>query len=105
MAKKQLAFAAGDYIVYPSHGVGRITGIETQTIAGLELELYVKKNKKKKKKKKNKRKKKKKKKGCRTRPSSIRFLEASAGTTTTEFLRFTMTRITNQKSTVVSQQQ
>jgi CarD family transcriptional regulator len=41
MAKKQLAFATGDYIVYPSHGVGRITGIETQNIAGMELELYV----------------------------------------------------------------
>ena len=31
---KKLAFAAGDYIVYPSHGVGRISGIETQSIAG-----------------------------------------------------------------------
>jgi CarD family transcriptional regulator len=41
MAKKQLAFGAGDYIVYPSHGVGRITGIETQLIAGIELEMYV----------------------------------------------------------------
>jgi CarD family transcriptional regulator len=41
MAKKQLAFAAGDYIVYPSHGVGRITGIEQQQIAGIELEMYV----------------------------------------------------------------
>ena len=41
MAIKKLAFAAGDYIVYPSHGVGRITGIETQTIAGMELEMYV----------------------------------------------------------------
>ena len=41
MAKKPLAFAAGDYIVYPSHGVGRITGIESQHIAGIELEMYV----------------------------------------------------------------
>ena len=41
MAKKPLAFAAGDYIVYPSHGVGRITGIESQQIAGIELEMYV----------------------------------------------------------------
>jgi CarD family transcriptional regulator len=38
---KKLAFAAGDYIVYPSHGVGRITGIEAQRIAGIELEMYV----------------------------------------------------------------
>jgi CarD family transcriptional regulator len=41
MATKKLAFAAGDYIVYPSHGVGRITGIESQTIAGIDLEMYV----------------------------------------------------------------
>ncbi|BCX19771.1 MAG: CarD family transcriptional regulator [Geminicoccaceae bacterium] len=41
MATKKLTFAAGDYIVYPSHGVGRITGIETQVIAGMELEMYV----------------------------------------------------------------
>ncbi len=41
MATKKLTFAAGDYIVYPSHGVGRITGVETQTIAGMELEMYV----------------------------------------------------------------
>ena len=41
MANKKLAYAAGDYIVYPSHGVGRITGIESQTIAGLSLEMYV----------------------------------------------------------------
>jgi len=40
MARK-LAFAAGDYIVYPSHGVGRITGIESQSIAGMDLEMYV----------------------------------------------------------------
>ncbi len=41
MATKKLTFAAGDYIVYPSHGVGRIIGVETQTIAGMELEMYV----------------------------------------------------------------
>ncbi len=34
-------FAVGDYIVYPKHGVGRITELETQEIAGLSLELYV----------------------------------------------------------------
>jgi len=41
MANKKLTFAAGDYIVYPSHGVGRVTGVETQVIAGMELEMYV----------------------------------------------------------------
>ncbi|NVJ70643.1 MAG: CarD family transcriptional regulator [Alphaproteobacteria bacterium] len=34
-------YAVGDYIVYPKHGVGRITELETQEIAGLALELYV----------------------------------------------------------------
>ena len=41
MATRKLAYATGDYIVYPSHGVGRITGIESQTIAGMSLEMYV----------------------------------------------------------------
>lgn len=34
-------YAVGDYVVYPKHGVGRITELETQEIAGLALELYV----------------------------------------------------------------
>lgn len=34
-------YAVGDYIVYPKHGVGRITELEAQEIAGLRLELYV----------------------------------------------------------------
>ena len=38
---KDLAYADGDYIVYPSHGVGRIVGIEKQAIAGINLEMYV----------------------------------------------------------------
>jgi CarD family transcriptional regulator len=41
LVTKKLAYATGDYIVYPSHGVGRITGIESQTIAGITLEMYV----------------------------------------------------------------
>lgn len=40
MAKK-MAFATDDYVVYPSHGVGRITAIESQEIAGQMLEMYV----------------------------------------------------------------
>ena len=40
MAKK-MAFARDDYVVYPSHGVGRIIAIETQEIAGEPLEMYV----------------------------------------------------------------
>lgn len=39
--KKDNKFKVNDYIVYPSHGVGHIVGIEKQEIAGLSLELYV----------------------------------------------------------------
>jgi CarD family transcriptional regulator len=42
MAKsKNQLYAIGDYVVYPKHGVGRITELETQEVAGLSLELYV----------------------------------------------------------------
>jgi CarD family transcriptional regulator len=30
-----------EYVVYPSHGVGQIMDIETQEVAGFELELFV----------------------------------------------------------------
>ena len=36
-----LDFKAGDFIVYPAHGVGQITGVETQSVAGMSIELYV----------------------------------------------------------------
>lgn len=39
MAKKN--FKVGEYVVYPAHGVGRLTGCEAHTIAGSELELLV----------------------------------------------------------------
>lgn len=35
------AFKANEYIVYPAHGVGQITAIEEQEIAGHKLELFV----------------------------------------------------------------
>jgi CarD family transcriptional regulator len=38
---KQHGFKAGEAIVYPAHGVGQITAIEEQEIAGFKLELYV----------------------------------------------------------------
>ena len=38
---KDMAFAADDYVVYPSHGVGQIKAIEKQEIAGDMLEMYV----------------------------------------------------------------
>ena len=33
-------FEHNDHVVYPAHGVGRIEGIETQTIGGIEVKLY-----------------------------------------------------------------
>ena len=40
MAEKQ-TFKSGDFVVYPTHGVGKVEGVEKQTIAGTELDLYV----------------------------------------------------------------
>ena len=34
-------FKTGEYIVYPAHGVGQITAIEEQEVAGHKLELFV----------------------------------------------------------------
>lgn len=34
-------FTAGDFVVYPAHGVGKVMEIEKQTIAGMDLELFV----------------------------------------------------------------
>jgi len=33
-------FEAGDYVVYPAHGVGQIDGIETTLIGGMKVSLY-----------------------------------------------------------------
>ncbi len=40
-AKRANGFAVGDYVVYPTHGVGQITGIEEQEIVGTKLKLFV----------------------------------------------------------------
>ncbi len=37
----KLTFKAGEYVVYPTHGVGLVTGIEKETIAGHDLRLVV----------------------------------------------------------------
>src|SRR3954466_1764190 len=37
----RLGFKTGEAVVYPAHGVGRITAIEEQEIAGFKLELFV----------------------------------------------------------------
>ncbi len=48
MTKKQPAktttegnFAIGQHVVYPAHGVGEVTGVETKEVAGMALEVYV----------------------------------------------------------------
>ena len=41
MAGKAPAFDVGDYVVYPKHGVGRVIELQSQEIAGMQLELYV----------------------------------------------------------------
>ena len=38
---RKLPFAVDDYVVYPTHGVGRVTGVERREISGMDLELYV----------------------------------------------------------------
>ena len=39
--RQEFAFDAGDYVVYPTHGVGKVLGVETREIAGQELQLFV----------------------------------------------------------------
>jgi CarD family transcriptional regulator len=39
--QEKLAYASGDLVVYPTHGVGKITGIERQEIAGFTLNVFV----------------------------------------------------------------
>ena len=34
-------YKINEYVVYPSHGVGKITDILEQEIAGMKLEVYV----------------------------------------------------------------
>jgi len=45
MAKSEtpakLDFQAGQKIVYPAHGVGTVTSVDQQTVAGMTLEVYV----------------------------------------------------------------
>ncbi len=38
---KKSEFRPNDFVVYPSHGVGRIVRIEEQEVAGTKLELFV----------------------------------------------------------------
>jgi CarD family transcriptional regulator len=36
-----MPFSAGDFVVYPAHGVGKVTNVEAQLIAGQKVELFV----------------------------------------------------------------
>ena len=38
---KDLTFDEGDFVVYPSHGVGRVVDIESRSIGGQKLEMFV----------------------------------------------------------------
>lgn len=40
-ANDNVKFKKSDYIVYPAHGVGRVTGVEKETVAGFDIEVYV----------------------------------------------------------------
>jgi len=37
----ELTYEAGDHVVYPTHGVGKVLQVEQTTIAGHNLQLYV----------------------------------------------------------------
>ena len=41
MSKKKLDFSPNDFVVYPAHGVGKVISVETQEVAGFELEMFV----------------------------------------------------------------
>ncbi len=42
MAKaKHSDYSAGDFVVYPTHGVGKVLGVEAQEISGITLELII----------------------------------------------------------------
>jgi len=38
---EKLGFATGDFVVYPTHGVGKINAVEMQEIAGHTLNVFV----------------------------------------------------------------
>ena len=40
-AKVKIEFSTNEYVVYPTHGVGKITGIEEQEVSGTRLQLFV----------------------------------------------------------------
>ena len=41
LKKQKLLFSPGDYVVYPTHGVGQVTDVEMQEIADQKLKYFV----------------------------------------------------------------
>jgi len=41
VADKDSGFKKGDFVVYPTHGVGKILGVETQEVSGHSLQLII----------------------------------------------------------------
>jgi CarD family transcriptional regulator len=41
VGNQKIGYKVNEYVVYPTHGVGQITSIEEQLIAGLKIELFV----------------------------------------------------------------
>ena len=39
--REKLEFSEGDFVVYPTHGVGQVTGVQNFEIAGEKLKLFV----------------------------------------------------------------
>ena len=39
--EKDSGFRKGDFVVYPTHGVGKILGVETQEVSGHSLQLII----------------------------------------------------------------
>lgn len=38
---KEMIFASGDFVVYPTHGVGEVISVESQMIGGENIDLFV----------------------------------------------------------------
>ena len=41
VVSKDIGFRKGDFVVYPTHGVGRVLGVETQDISGHSLQVII----------------------------------------------------------------
>ena len=40
-SNKKHEFKTNDHVVYPTHGVGKVSGIEEKEVAGVRLELFI----------------------------------------------------------------